>query len=225
MIFYVEDDNSIRELVLYTLRNSGLEAEGFTSGKEFFTTIKKTMPSLVLLDIMLPDEDGIEILKKLREDTATRKVPVIMVTAKGTEYDKVIGLDLGADDYISKPFGMMELVSRVKAVLRRTVGEDNSKIYSYENVKMNLKSHVVTVSGESIDLTYKEFELLHLLMENTGNVVTRTMILEKIWGYDIVDVTRTVDVHIRTLRRKLGENGAIIQTVKGVGYRVGGGRA
>lgn len=225
MIFYVEDDNSIRELVLYTLRNSGLEAEGFTSGKEFFTTIKKTMPSLVLLDIMLPDEDGIEILKKLREDTATRKVPVIMVTAKGTEYDKVIGLDLGADDYISKPFGMMELVSRVKAVLRRTVGEDNNKIYSYENVKMNLKSHVVTVSGESIDLTYKEFELLHLLMENTGNVVTRTMILEKIWGYDIVDVTRTVDVHIRTLRRKLGENGAIIQTVKGVGYRVGGGRA
>lgn len=225
MIFYVEDDNSIRELVLYTLRNSGLEAEGFTSGKEFFDAIKKTMPSLVLLDIMLPDEDGIEILKKLREDTATRKVPVIMVTAKGTEYDKVIGLDLGADDYISKPFGMMELVSRVKAVLRRTVGEDNSKIYSYENVKMNLKSHVVTVSGESIDLTYKEFELLHLLMENTGNVVTRTMILEKIWGYDIVDVTRTVDVHIRTLRRKLGENGAIIQTVKGVGYRVGGGRA
>ena len=222
MIYCVEDDRGIRELVVYTLINSGFEAEGFESGKELFAAVKKTAPRLILLDIMLPDTDGIEILKQLRSNPETKRIPVIMVTAKGTEFDKVIGLDNGADDYIAKPFGMMELISRIKAVLRRYEKEGDDKEYLCRNVRMNLRSRIVTVDNVPVELTLKEFEVLKLLMKNSGAVLTREMLLEKIWGYDFDGETRTVDVHIRTLRSKLGDGGNIIETVRGVGYRVGG---
>lgn len=222
MIYCVEDDRGIRELVVYTLLNSGFQAEGLESGEQLFAAMRQKTPQLILLDIMLPDTDGIEILKKLRSEHATKQIPVIMVTAKGTEYDKVIGLDSGADDYIPKPFGMMELISRIKAVLRRYENTDDTKEYVCENVRQNLKSHTVTVDGKSVELTLKEFEVLALLMKNTGTVLTRDMLLENVWGYDFDGETRTVDVHIRTLRSKLGDGGSIIETVRGVGYRIGG---
>lgn len=222
MIYYVEDDSSIRELVLYTLKNTGFEALGFDNGAELAAKLKKgEMPQLIMLDIMLPGEDGMEILRKLKSGAATKKIPVIMITAKDTEFDKVNGLDCGADDYISKPFGMMELVARIKAVLRRAGGEtENDESYAYGKVKLDLRSHTVSVSGKTAELTLKEFELLRLLMKNAGAVLTRDMLLENIWGYDFDGETRTVDVHVRTLRQKLGDGAAIIETVRGVGYKV-----
>ena len=196
MIYLVEDDESIRELVIYTLQTTGLTAKGFPCAKDFWNAMKQEYPSLVLLDIMLPDEDGLTILKKLRDNGPTRRLPVIMLTAKGTEYDKVVGLDSGADDYIPKPFGMMELVSRVRAL------------------------HVVMVDGQIVNLTFKEFELLCYLIENKGMVLTRDQLLSKIWGYDFDGETRTVDVHIRTLRQKIGEASRCIETIRGVGYKL-----
>lgn len=222
MIFCVEDDNNIRELVIYTLETAGLKACGFPEGSAFMKAIDAEIPELVLLDIMLPGEDGMEILKKLKKNERTKDVPVIMVTAKGTEYDKVIGLDSGADDYVTKPFGMMELVSRVKAVLRRSSKGPEQEIYVVKGVSLNVKKHEVTVDGETVSFTLKEFELLEALMKNQNVVLTRDQLLGDIWGYDFDGETRTVDVHIRTLRQKLGEKGDIIETVRGVGYRIGG---
>ena len=222
MIYCVEDDAGIRELVVYTLKNTGFEATGFNSAEPFYKELENNLPQLVLLDIMLPGENGIEVLKKIRKDSRTKNIPVIMLTAKSTEYDKVIGLDSGADDYITKPFGMMELVSRIKAVLRRFDNDnDSGEEICYKNVKINLSSYKVFVKDESIDLTLKEFNVLKMLLENIGTVMTRDILLEKIWGYDFVGETRTVDVHIRTLRAKLGDEGNIIETIRGVGYKVG----
>lgn len=220
MIFCVEDDSSIRELVVYTLRNTGFEAEGFTEGTEMFLALNNPMPELILLDIMLPGMDGIEILKKLKSNKTTKDIPVIMLTAKGTEYDKVIGLDNGADDYVTKPFGMMELISRVKAVLRRVRPKENNGQLICGDVILNVDKHLVTVAGNQLILTLKEFEVLRFLMENKGVVLSRDILLERIWGYDFDGETRTVDVHVRTLRQKLGESGQIIETIRGVGYLV-----
>lgn len=222
MIFCVEDDSNIRELVVYTLETTGFQARGFEDGKEFWETLALETPRLVLLDIMLPGEDGIEILKKLKSSPRTREIPVIMVTAKGAEYDKVKGLDLGADDYVTKPFGMMELVSRVKAVLRRSeaAARDQKSILAAGNIEIDTKKHEVTAAGNVVNLTLKEYELLKRLMENQNVVMTRDRLLEDIWGYDFDGETRTVDVHVRTLRQKLGVCGDKIETVRGVGYRM-----
>lgn len=222
MIYCVEDDDNIRELVIYTLETTGLKARGFADGSAFTEALAFETPELVLLDIMLPGEDGMELLKKLKSSSKTKNIPVIMVTAKGSEYDKVIGLDSGADDYVTKPFGMMELVSRIKAVLRRSKRTEEGKDPQIEGVRIDVKKHEVTVDGREVSLTLKEFELLEKLMRNEGIVLTRDQLLTEIWGYDFDGETRTVDVHIRTLRQKLGEKGEIIQTVRGVGYRVGG---
>lgn len=222
MIFCVEDDSNIRELVVYTLNTTGMHAKGFGDGKSFLNALETEMPELVLLDIMLPGEDGLSILRKLKDSSKTRHIPVIMVTAKGNEYDKVIGLDGGADDYVAKPFGMMELVSRVKAVLRRTKRDRETEEYVLGNLRMDLKRHEVYVDEQSVVLTYKEFELLRKLIQNRQIVLTRDQLLEEIWGYGFAGETRTVDVHIRTLRQKLGTAGDMIETVRGVGYRVGG---
>ncbi|MBQ9992126.1 MAG: response regulator transcription factor [Firmicutes bacterium] len=221
MIYCVEDDNSIRDLVIYTLQNTGFEARGFASAAEFFEAFAKQKPHLVLLDIMLPDMDGLEILRRIKSEAEGQKLPVIMLTAKSSEYDKVRGLDLGADDYIAKPFGMMELVSRVKAVLRRSINLPQSSGYVYKDLQINTAAHTVTVSGELISLTLKEFALLELLLKNEGRVLTRETLLANIWGYDFDGETRTVDVHVRTLRQKLGEEKQYIETVRGVGYRIG----
>ncbi len=224
MIFFVEDDDNIRELVVYTLQTVGFEARGFENGKAFFEALSAQKPELILLDIMLPDEDGLQILKKLKSNPATREIPVIMITAKSTEYDKVIGLDSGADDYITKPFGMMELVSRVKAVLRRTSAKSNhpTHVLTVGPITLDASKYEVTVNGRRLELTHKEFELLRYLMENEGIVLSRNKILEAVWGYDFDGETRTVDVHIRSLRQKLGEWSELIETVRGVGYRIGG---
>lgn len=223
MIYCVEDDASIRELVVYTLQATGYEAQGFADGKAFSAALELQMPQLVLLDIMLPGEDGLQILKRLRANTLTADLPVIMVTAKGTEFDKVIGLDNGADDYITKPFGMMELVSRVKALLRRTRKEPVHAL-ACGGLELNHDAHRVRVDGKEIILTYKEFELLEYLLENRGIVLTRDKILDRIWGYSADVETRTLDVHIRSLRQKLGSSGDMIETVRGVGYRIGDGK-
>ncbi|MDD3251642.1 MAG: response regulator transcription factor [Lachnospiraceae bacterium] len=220
MIYLVEDDNSIRELVIYTLQTTGFEAKGFACAKDFWEEIGNELPSLVLLDIMLPDEDGLTILKKLREGTGTAKLPVIMLTAKGTEYDKVVGLDSGADDYIPKPFGMMELVSRVRALLRRSEPEKKSGSQQVGPIEVDRSKHAVKVDGTPVTLTFKEFELLCYLMDNEGIVLTRDQLLSKIWGYDFDGETRTVDVHIRTLRQKLGTASNYIETIRGVGYKM-----
>ena len=222
MIYCVEDDSNIRELVVYTLESTGMKARGFEDGRAFMEALAFETPELVLLDIMLPGEDGIEILKKLRKSAKTKDIPVIMVTAKGSEYDKVIGLDTGADDYITKPFGMMELVSRIKAVLRRTMREKEDTKYQIGNLLIDVEKHKVKVEGKTIALTLKEFELLEKLMKNRSIVLTRDRLLEEIWGYDFTGETRTVDVHVRTLRQKLGTAGELIETVRGVGYRIGG---
>ena len=222
MIFCVEDDDNIRELVIYTLETTGLEARGFADGTAFMEALAFDTPELVLLDIMLPGEDGLEILKKLKNSSKTKDIPVIMVTAKGSEYDKVVGLDSGADDYVTKPFGMMELVSRIKAVLRRS-GAAKKKaedIIVSGSLEINTKKHEVKADGEEIGLTLKEYELLKRLMENPNIVMTRDSLLEEIWGYDFDGETRTVDVHIRTLRQKLGKCGERVETVRGVGYRI-----
>ena len=222
MIYCVEDDAGIRELVVYTLKNTGFEAIGFNSAETFYKELENNLPQLVLLDIMLPGDNGIEILKEIRKDSRKKNIPVIMLTAKSTEYEKVIGLDSGADDYITKPFGMMELVSRIKAVLRRFENDnDSGEVICYKNVRLNPSSYKVFVKDEAIDLTLKEFNVLKMLLENIGTVMTRDILLEKIWGYDFVGETRTVDVHIRTLRAKLGDEGNIIETIRGVGYKVG----
>lgn len=222
MIYCVEDDSNIRELVVYTLESTGMKARGFEDGRKFTEALAFETPELVLLDIMLPGEDGIEILKKLRNSAKTKDIPVIMVTAKGSEYDKVVGLDTGADDYITKPFGMMELVSRIKAVLRRTIREKTDTKYRVGNLSIDVEKHKVKVDGETVTLTLKEFELLEKLMKNRHIVLTRDRLLEEIWGYDFTGETRTVDVHVRTLRQKLGTAGELIETVRGVGYRIGG---
>lgn len=222
MIYFVEDDSSIRELVVYTLNNTGFEAQGMDNAKTLYEKISIKEPELILLDIMLPGENGLEILRKIRSSSETAGIPVIMVTAKGTEYDKIIGLDSGADDYIAKPFGIMELVSRIKAVLRRVQKKDYSDEYEYKGVYINNSNHTVTADLEPVLLTLKEFELLYDLMCNKGIVLTRDSLLERVWGYDYPGETRTVDVHIRTLRQKLGKYGEIIRTVRGVGYIIGG---
>ena len=222
MIFCVEDDSNIRELVVYTLETTGFQARGFEEGKSFLEALALETPDLILMDIMLPGEDGISLLKRLKNSSKTRDIPVIMVTAKGVEYDKVKGLDLGADDYVTKPFGMMELVSRIKAVLRRS-GAAKKKaedIIVSGNLEINTKKHEVKADGEVIGLTLKEYELLKRLMENPNIVMTRDSLLEEIWGYDFDGETRTVDVHIRTLRQKLGRCGERVETVRGVGYRI-----
>lgn len=222
MIYCVEDDANIRELVAYTLQTMGFEAKEIEDGKGLKKALAAELPELILLDIMLPGEDGLTILKQLKSDALTKNIPVIMVTAKGTEYDKVIGLDLGADDYVSKPFGMMELISRVKAVLRRVDRQKDERPQKVTNgpIEMDVKKHEILVNGESVQLTLKEFELLRRLLEHPNIVLTRSQLLEEIWGYDFDGETRTVDVHIRTLRQKLGEAGDRIETVRGVGYRI-----
>lgn len=222
MIYCVEDDDNIRELVIYTLETTGLKAQGFGECGSFMEALAFQAPELILLDIMLPGEDGLTLLKKLKGSARTKDIPVIMVTAKGAEYDKVVGLDSGADDYVTKPFGMMELVSRIKAVLRRSGKEGSKTKMSQGGVCVNVKKHEVTVDENPVSLTLKEFELLERLMRNKNIVLTRDRLLEDIWGYDFDGETRTVDVHVRTLRQKLGEKGDIIETVRGVGYRIGG---
>ena len=222
MIYLVEDDNSIRELVIYTLQSTGFSAKGFSCAREFWEAMKEEQPSMALLDIMLPDEDGLTILRKLRDSAQTARLPVIMLTAKGTEYDKVIGLDSGADDYIPKPFGMMEMISRIKAVLRRSAPAEESKTLCIGDLALDMSQHIVTVLGKRIQLTLKEYELLRLFMENPGRAYTRDQLLSKIWGSDYIGETRTVDVHIGTLRTKLGSCGDYIETVRGVGYRMEG---
>jgi len=222
MIYCVEDDRSIRELIIYALKSNGYEAVGFDKAEPFYKELENKLPDLVLLDIMLPGEDGIEILKKLKASPKLRNIPVIILTAKSAEYDKVLGLDSGADDYITKPFGIMEFLSRVKAVLRRSGNVSNPSELSVGRLTMYIDKHVVIADGKEVALTFKEFELLKYLMENTGIVLTRDKLLEEVWGYEYKGETRTLDVHIRTLRRKLGEAGSVIETVRGVGYKIGG---
>ncbi len=219
MIYCVEDDNGIRDLMTYTLAVSGYEAKGFPDSTGLWEALHTVRPELIMLDIMLPGEDGITILKKLRGNSATADIPVIMATAKGTEYDKVIGLDLGADDYLAKPFGMMEMVSRVRAVLRRSAPH-SSGVLTVGPIALDVVRHRVTVGGNEVTLTLKEFELLRLFAENKGVVFTRDQLLAHIWGVDYIGETRTVDVHIGTLRTKLGDAGELIETVRGVGYRM-----
>lgn len=220
MIFCVEDDRGIRDLMVYALNSAGFEARGMEDGSSLFSALKQNQPELILLDIMLPGEDGIAILQKLRQNPATSGIPIIMATAKGTEYDKVIGLDLGADDYLAKPFGMMEMVSRVKAVLRRVSAGNVPQLLRMGALEMNRNSHTVLVAGQRTELTLKEFEMLRLFLENPGRVFTRDQIFDRIWGTDYAGESRTVDVHIGTLRAKLGPCGTYIETVRGVGYRM-----
>ena len=221
MIYLVEDDANIRELVVYTLNSSNIKAVGFENAKQFWAEIEKGLPDLVLLDIMLPGEDGLSILKKLRNSPVTKNLPIMMLTAKSSEYDKVIGFDYGADDYVAKPFGMMELVARIKALLRRTPTTKNDVEYEIGPLYVSPTHHKVKVDGEKIDLTLKEFEMLVFLLENKGVVQTRDQILNKIWGYSFDGESRTVDVHIRTLRQKLKSAADVIETVRGIGYKIG----
>lgn len=219
MIYLVEDDESIRELVIYTLKSQGFEEKGFERPSLFWKELEKEHPSLLLLDVMLPEEDGISILKKLRVRPDTRKLPIIMLTARGSEYDTVIGLDSGADDYIPKPFRMMELISRIRALLRRS--EDHgAEEYQAGNLYVCPARHVVTVDNKKINLTLKEYEVLCLLLKNSGTVLSRTQLLNQVWGYEFDGESRTVDVHIRTLRQKLGTAGDLVETVRGVGYKI-----
>ena len=221
MIYCVEDDSAIRDIEVYALRSTGFEAEGLENGEQLFEAIAKRVPELIILDVMLPGEDGLEILKRIRFSALTRSVPVIMATARGEEYDKITGLDSGADDYLVKPFGMMEMVSRVRAVLRRSGGgESAQKLRTLGSLALDPASHTVTVNGQAVTLTLKEFEILRTMMAKPGVVFTRDRLLSEVWGTDYDGETRTVDVHIRTLRQKLGDAGALIGTVRGVGYRM-----
>ena len=222
MIYLLEDDDSIRKLVIYGLESQGYEAQGFELPSLFWKAMGKQLPELILLDIMLPEEDGLTILQKLRSASATKKIPVIMLTAKNTEYDRVIGLDNGADDFVSKPFGMMELVARVRAVLRRTEPASSSTEYQVGPLYVSPERHIVKVNGQDVTLTYKEFEILCLLLENEGVVLTRSVLMDRIWGCEFERENRTLDVHIRTLRAKLGEAGGCIETVRGVGSKLEG---
>ena len=220
MIFCVEDDDSIRELMVYALTSSGFKAAGFADGPSFWQAMEQTKPELVLLDIMLPGEDGVSILRRLRAAAETESLPVIMATAKGAEYDKVRGLDSGADDYLVKPFGMLEMVSRVKAVLRRSLPREQAPLLLCGEIAVDRARHLVTVQNTAVSLTLKEFELLCLFMENSGLVFTRDQLLRSVWGAEFVGESRTVDVHIGTLRTKLGQAGKCIGTVRGVGYKL-----
>lgn len=222
MIYLLEDDDSIRKLVCYTLKSQNMEVEGFALPSAFWKGMEQAMPDLILLDIMLPEEDGISILQKLRKNKDTKTVPVIMLTAKSTEYDTVLGLETGADDYITKPFGMMALVARVKAVLRRYENSDSkaSKELKVRNIIINKTKHTVTVDGKDVFLTLKEFDLLVLLAENKGNVITRDTLLNTIWNYENDIESRTVDVHVRNLRQKLNDKSNLIETIRGVGYKL-----
>lgn len=218
-IYVVEDDKSIQEIETFALANVGYQVEGFDTAGAFYEGLQRRLPDLILMDIMLPDEDGLEIVKKLRCRQDTLMIPIIMVTAKTTEIDKVKGLDIGADDYLTKPFGVMELISRVKAMLRRTKRpEDKEKILRLGNVVLDGEKHAVYVNDEPCELTYKEYELLKLLMSNAGAVVTREIILDRIWGTDFEGESRTLDMHIKTLRQKLKEESGLIKTVRNVGY-------
>ena len=218
-IFVVEDDEDIREIVIYALVSAGFSASGFETCDEFFAAIETGLPSLVLLDIMLPQDDGLTILKRLRSAARTKTLPVIMLTAKNSEYDKVKGLDMGADDYISKPFGVMELISRINAVLRRSGGAPSDKM-EISGLSLDNARREVYTDGELVKLTFKEYELLHCLMLNTGLVLSREKILASVWGYAFEGESRTVDMHIKTLRQKLGKSGTLIKTVRNVGYKL-----
>jgi two-component system alkaline phosphatase synthesis response regulator PhoP len=224
MIYCVEDDQNIRDLLVYALQTNGFEAQGFPDAASFYQGLKEKSPELILLDIMLPGEDGLSILKKLKYSKSTRDIPVVMLTAKGSEYDKVLGLDGGADDYVVKPFGVMELLSRVRAVLRRTAPTIGQRQITIGGLSLSREQHQVSAAGREVFLTNKEFELLGYLMENRGIVLSRDKLLERIWGYEHGVESRTVDVHIRSLRQKLGACGTLIETVRGVGYRIGGAR-
>ncbi len=219
LVYYVEDDASIRGAVLYALNSTGFEAEGFEDGESFFEAVSQQLPDIVLLDIMLPGIDGLEVLERLRADRKTADIPVILITAKGSEFEKVIGLDSGADDYVAKPFGVTELISRIKAVLRRVPRQDAAEQITVDGLTIDIRQHTVTIEGKEIDLTLKEFNLLHCLMRNEGRVFTRDELLDIVWGYDAETETRTVDVHIGTIRQKLGEYSSYIKTVRGLGYR------
>lgn len=221
MIYLVEDDDNIRKLVCYALVKEGFEVQGYSSPKEFWTELDKELPELILLDIMLPEEDGLSILNKLKSRAETEWIPVIMLTAKGSEFDKVTGLDMGADDYVAKPFGTMELISRVRAVLRRFENTQDKKVYEIGELHVEPAKHIISVSGKEVSLSYKEYILLLVLLEADGNVVERDRLLTGVWG-EYYTESRTLDVHIRKLRVKLGDAGKMIQTVKGIGYKLGG---
>ncbi len=218
LIYIVEDDINIREIETFALKNSGYRTRDFGCAADFYAIMEEKLPNLIVLDVMLPDEDGLSIVKKIRNNPESRKIPVIMVTAKTTELDKVKGLDMGADDYLTKPFGVMELISRVKALLRRCEGNEDEKSYSVGTLQLDIEKHSVSVEGELIELTYKEYELLRLLMQNTGIVTSRDVIMERVWGTDFEGESRTLDMHIKTLRQKLGPAGAMIKTIRNVGY-------
>ena len=220
MIWCVDDDNTIRDIEVYTLTQTGFDAKGFADGISMLEALKTEKPELIVLDIMLPGKDGVEVLKEIRSNPETRKIPVIMATAKGTEMDKIQGLDTGADDYLVKPFGVMEMVSRIKAVLRRCEPDEEEEVLSIGEITLSDKEHLVTVNGEKVVLTFKEFEILKLFMSNPGIVFSRDKLLSEVWGIDYLGESRTVDMHIKTLRHKLGNAGGQIKTVIGVGYRL-----
>ena len=222
MIWCVDDDNTIRDIEVYTLTQTGFEAKGFADGISMLEAFKTEKPELIVLDIMLPGKDGVEILEEIRSNPETRKIPVIMATAKGTEMDKIQGLDTGADDYLVKPFGVMEMVSRIKAVLRRCEPDEKEEVLSIGEITLSDKEHLVIVNGEKVVLTFKEFEILKLFMSNPGIVFSRDKLLSEVWGIDYLGESRTVDMHIKTLRQKLGDAGALIETVIGVGYKMEG---
>ena len=220
MIWCIEDDANIREIEVYTLNSTGFKAKGFASGEEFFSALRTELPELIILDIMLPGEDGVKILERLKAYSETRDIPVIMATAKGTEFDKIQSLDLGADDYMVKPFGMMEMISRVKAVLRRTQKSKVKRILKLETLVLNENERIVTIDDERLVLTFKEYEILELFMNNPGKVFTRDDLFAKVWGMDFIGESRTVDMHIKTLRQKLKQYGSRIETIRNVGYRL-----
>ena len=220
MIWCVDDDNTIRDIEIYTLTQTGFEAKGFADGISMLEALKTEQPELIVLDIMLPSKDGVEVLREIRSNPETRKLPVIMATAKGTEIDKIQGLDAGADDYLVKPFGVMEMVSRIKAVLRRCGSDKKDKVLTIGEIMLSDKEHLVTVNGEKVVLTFKEFEILKLFMNNPGIVFSRDRLLSEVWGVDYLGESRTVDMHIKTLRQKLGNAGSLIETVIGVGYKM-----
>ena len=224
MIWCVDDDNTIRDIEVYTLTQTGFEAKGFADGISMLEALKTEKPELIVLDIMLPGKDGVEILEEIRSNPESRKIPVIMATAKGTEMDKIQGLDTGADDYLVKPFGVMEMVSRIKAVLRRCEHDEKEEVLSIGEITLSDKEHLVIVNGKKVVLTFKEFEILKLFMSNPGIVFSRDKLLSEVWGIDYLGESRTVDMHIKTLRQKLGDAGALIETVIGVGYKMEGKR-
>lgn len=222
MIWCVDDDSTIRDIEVYTLTQTGFEAKGFPDGLSMLEALKTEKPELIVLDIMMPGMDGVEVLKEIRSNSETRKIPVIMATAKGTEMDKIQGLDTGADDYLVKPFGVMEMVSRIKAVLRRCESDKKEEVLTVGEITLSDKEHLVTVNGKKVALTFKEFEILKLFMQSPGIVFSRDKLLSEVWGVDYLGESRTVDMHIKTLRQKLGDVGSRIETVIGVGYKMEG---